>query len=116
MPNDEWTDEAADPAAQAAQRSGSRGTSVHAGGARGPADVTTPGTLDEEGRTPGRQAGSDVNAPPRPGAGPQARGPHADEPDSSPVRSASAEKAPEPLGEGSDYPILYGEDPGVIGQ
>lgn len=116
MANDEWTDEAADPAAQASQRRESGETSVPAGGARAPADVTTPGTLEQEGRAPGRQAGSDVNAPPRPGTGPQAPGPHGDEPESSPARSASAEKAPEPLGEGSDYPILYGEDPGVIGQ
>ena len=105
----EWTDEAADPAAQAAQRREPGGTGVPADGARARSDMTTPGTPEPEGRSPGRQAGSDVDAPPRPGAAPHAPGPHGDEPDSSHARSASSD-------EGSDSPILYGEDPGVIGQ
>lgn len=107
MANDEWTDAAADSAARAAQRRETGGASVPAGGAHAPADVTIPGTPDHEGRTPGREASSDVNAPPRPGAEPQVPGRRGDEPETSPVRGAS-EEAPEP--------ILYGEDPGDIGQ
>jgi hypothetical protein len=42
---------------------------------------------------------------------------HRDEPEISPPvrRGASAEEAPELLGERSDQPVLYGEDPGDIG-
>jgi hypothetical protein len=114
MANNAWTDEAAEAAARAAERRDTGGASVPAGGAHAPADVTIPGTPEQEGRTPGRQAGTDEAAPPRPRAEPQVPGRHGDEPDPSPVRGASAEGAPEPLGERSDY--LYGEDPGDIGQ
>jgi hypothetical protein len=116
MANNEWTDAAADSAARAAQRRETGGASLPAGGAHAPADVTIPGTPEHEGRTPGREASSDVNAPPRPGAESQVPGRRGDEPgETSPVRGAS-EQAPALLGERSDYPILYGEDPGDIGQ
>ncbi|ABS28020.1 hypothetical protein [Anaeromyxobacter sp. Fw109-5] len=112
MANDDWTDKAAEAAARAAQRRETGGASAPAGGVHAPADVTIPGT--REGRIPGREAGADANAP---RAEPEQRIPgHRDEPEiSPPVRGASAEEAPELLGERSDYPVLYGEDPGDIG-
>lgn len=115
MTSDEWTGAAADSAARAAQRRETGGASVPAGGAHAPADVTVPGAREHEGRTPGREAGSDVTSP-RPEAEPQVPGRRGDEPETSPARGAAGEEAPELLGEPSDYPILYGEDPGDIGQ
>jgi len=116
MANNEWTDSAADSAARAAVRRETGGASVPAGGAHAPADVTIPGTPEQEGRTPGRDAGAGVDAP-RPDIERQVPGTHGDEPEiSPPARSASPDAAPERLGEPSDYPILYGEDPGDIGQ
>ncbi|HSD21756.1 MAG TPA: hypothetical protein VLC54_17030 [Anaeromyxobacter sp.] len=113
MANNEWTDEAAAAAARAAQRREAGGASVPAGGVHAPADVSIPGTPEHEGRTPGREEGTGSNAPPRPGVVPGRRG---DEPDISPPRGTSAEEVPELHGEPPDHPILYGEDPGDIGQ
>ncbi len=117
MANNEWTDSAADAAARAAQRRETGGASVPAGGAHAPADVTIPGRPEQEGRTPGREVGGDVNAPPRAEPEQQVPGRRGAAPEiSPPVREPSPEEAPELLGERSDYPLLYGEDPGDIGQ
>lgn len=116
MANNEWTDKAADAAARAAQRRETGGASVPAGGAHDPGDVTIAGAPEQAGRTRGRQAGTELEAP-RAEPERQVPGQRGDEPESGvPVRGASPEEAPELLGERSDYPILYGEDPGDIGQ
>ncbi len=115
MANNERTDSAADSAARAAARRETGGASVPAGGAHAPADVSIPGAPEQEGRTPGREAGENVGAP-RTDVERQVPGRHGDEPETAPARGASPEKAPDLLGERSDYPVLYGEDPGDIGQ
>lgn len=116
MANDEWTDRAADAAARAAQRRETGGASVPAGGSHAPADVTIPGTREQEGRVPGRETGADVNVPPRAEPEGEIPGRRSAEPEVTPASGPSAEEAPELLGERSDYPIQYGEDPGDVGE
>jgi hypothetical protein len=117
MANNEWTDSAADAAARAAQRRETGGASVPAGGAHAPADVMIPGRPEQEGRTPGREVDADVSAPPRTEPEQQVPGRRGAAPEiPPPVGEPSPEEAPELLGERSDYPLLYGEDPGDIGQ
>ncbi|WP_041453705.1 hypothetical protein [Anaeromyxobacter dehalogenans] len=78
MAENEWTDEAADRAREAAERRETGGASVPAGGAKGPGDLRVPGERREPDDVPPRRAGV-VPAPER-------------------------EEAPELLGEQSDYP------------
>lgn len=110
MANHEWNDQAADEAGQTG------GASVPAGGKHAPAEVTVPGAPEDEALTPGRGARTDVGVPRSdpethvPGRG--AGEPGTDEPARG--TSPTPEEAPELLGEQSDYPVLYGEDPGDV--
>jgi hypothetical protein len=114
MANDEWTDGAADAAARAAARRETGGASVAAGGKHAPGEVTIPGRPEEEAVTPGRGARTDV-AVPRSDPETEVPGRRTGDADEEERRFApTPEEAPELLGERSDYPILYGEDPGDV--
>jgi hypothetical protein len=126
-----WTDSAANAARRAAERRETGGSAdVQPGGPGAPAEVTIPGQREQEARTPGREATPDVGVPsPEPER--EIPGHTRGEPDTeipAPLHGAAeddepeprvsgptAEEAPELLGERSDYPTLYGEDPGDIG-
>jgi hypothetical protein len=114
MANNEWTDKAASSAARDAERREVGGAVITPGGPDAPATVNIPGER-EPAVTPGREANEETGAP-RTDAEPAVPGKRSDpapeiEP---PVRGATAEEAPELLGERSDYPIPFGEDPGTI--
>jgi hypothetical protein len=86
MATNEWTDQTADAARQAAERREAGGASVAAGGPRGPGDVRVPGVPEQ---APDRASGTPGDRVPRQGPDP--------------------EEVPELLGERSDYPIPRGE-------
>jgi hypothetical protein len=120
-------DTAASSARRAAKRREASGSAdVRPGGPGAPAEVTIPG--QREARTPGHEASPDVDVP-RPEPELEIPGRNRGEPDTEiapPMHGAeedrpavvsgpSPEEAPELLGERSDYPLRFGEDPGDLG-
>ncbi len=125
---DEGTGRATNAARRAAERETGGSADVQPGGPSAPAEVTIPGRREQEARTPGREASPDVGVPrpepehevpghthgePDTELPPPSR--RAEEPGEGPARGGrSPEETPE-LGERSEYPLQYGEDPGDIG-
>jgi hypothetical protein len=109
MPDNEWTDLAAQHAAREAERRETHEeTPAPPGGPSAPAEVVVPGRPEQEVRTPGREATPDVGTP---RTDPERRVPgHTEQEPAGPeIPAPEGTEETELLGERTDYPLPYGK-------